>query len=648
MNGLPVALAEALVVQLLLVLCYVFPPMFALRLWRTGDSRCWLDGIVAALCVQSVLGFLWNVFTPAPMGIEALLYVMVWIGVAVWRGAHTPSSPVPVSTDRLLWLLVTLAVVVRLIHPLQTFALGQSDAYSHWQFIFDVLERGRLRHVVYPSGYHWVLALPVWIGGIDPYLMARFGGAFAAALLVMAVYALGDALGGRRTARIVAWFVAVCPLAWWLLKTGIGVFPNQFGLLLLPCIWLAYLRWLERPSALTGTSLLLLLAGLATSAPLFLLDVAILLAVHQCAVWARADAAVRRRSARCAVWVFVAAVVPVALMLAVAGLRPVLNSLSAIAGGLSFDLPPDDPRQIPYLLNALVRDFFLPKRAVFQLSAVSAMSGVLAIGFTALAVAGWRRRRMDWLLVGAWGLLAALQTGWGILQFTRYQRAGWQLFLALAVGGALAVTLPLWTNHRIFRLAVRTAIVALTVVCFMVPPGHRPMHSAAESELVDFMRAFSRQVLRTRDLPVPRVLYEPRLPESLHLGGHRRLFLLSRRYTGFSRGQGDPVYAALGLRQGIKIRPLGRGEWSEPDDECPVLIVLDRPAVHAVEQLGLTARLNAALAEASLSGTVPVDAAHREAEEFLGRLDPAAWRITRVSIAPALEAILAEPIPRDP
>ena len=274
---------------------------------------------------------------------------------------------------------------------------------------------------------------------------------------------------------------------------------------------------------------------------------------------------------------------------------------------------------------------------------MSAISGVLAAGFAFLTAMGWRRKRMDWLLAGLWGCIAALQTGWGILQFSRYQRAGWQLLIVVALGGAMLAALPAWARRAPVQRARAAAVALLTLAAFALPPHHRPLHSAAESTLVDFMRAIPRHMLPARGYAVRRVLDEPEWPAVFTLQDDRAINVLSRRYTGFTRGQGDPVYAALGARIGIAMHPLGRGVLLEPHPLRQHLVVYDEPAVTSTAQLGFAARLDAALAGASLAVSATAEEARREADAFLVRVEAAGWRLERVTLAPTLEVVLATP-----
>lgn len=629
-------LLEALLVQFLLLSCYVAPPFLAFRLWRARGLTPWLMGIAGAMCLQSALGWMWNQFAPGPLWMQPFAYALVWLGVAGVVRAP-PGDDAADAPDRWLWMLLALAFALRMVDPLRTAALGQSDAYSHWQFIFDVVEKGRVRNAVYPPGYHWVLGLPTMLSGLDPYLMARFGGAFAGTLLVAALYALAERMAGRTAARWAAWFAGLCPAAWWLIKTGVGVFPNQFGLLLLACAWLAYLRWLSAPSRRALTPLVIVVAGMATATPMFLLDLALVLGLHQALVLLRASSAERRRAALL-VGLGVVSAIPLVFLLMRAGPDSLRHTVVALTGAL----PPhtgDAAFTVPELLGVLTRDFFSIKRSGLGSPLFSAAAAVLAALFTAGLAASLRRRRTDVALLSLWGLLAALQTGWGVLQFEHYQRAGWQLMMAVAL-------LVGWIAHRLpvargLTLAGLAALV--TVGSFVMYPRHQLLHSAAEPELVTFLRAVAREQRILHDKTPARVIATPRLPDGMTLHVRRGLTILARRYTGFTRGQGDPVYAALGHRDGTEIRPLGAGAPLELKPRRQYLLIRDEAPPPPA---GLSARMNAALAAMAAPRPERIAAAHRELDGILAGVDPAQWTVHRHALAPALEVYLL--LPREP
>ena len=630
-------LLEALMVQVLLAACYVVPPFLALRLWRARGVHASLIGIVGAMCLQSALGWVWNQFAPGPLWTQPLAYVAAWLAVAFVVRAPPGDEGEAGARDRWLWLLLALAFALRMIDPLRTAALGQSDAYSHWQFIFDVVEKGRVRNAVYPPGYHWVMGMPAMLGGIDPYLMARFGGAFAGTLLVAALYALAHRVAGLSAARWTAWFAGLCPAAWWLIKTGVGVFPNQFGLLLLACVWLAYLRWLAHPSKGSILWMGLFLAGLATAAPMFLIDVALAVGLHQITMVFRASAPERRRA------VFLLGLgalsaLPLAFLLTRAGPDSLRHTVVALTGALPAH-EGDASFSTAKLVGVLVRDFLSVKRSGLGSPLFSVAAATLAAIFAAGVLASLRRRQPDAALLSLWGLLAAVQTGWGVLQFEHYQRAGWQLMMAVSL-------LVGWVASRIPAargLPVGALAALLTIGSFAVYPRHQLLHSAAESELVNFLRAVARDRRLAHDIAPARVIAAPQLPIGMTLHVRRGLTILARRYTGFTRGQGDPVYAALGHRDGTEIRPLGVGAELTFNPRRQYLLIRDEAPP---PPSGLSARLNAALAAMAAPKSERIAAAHQEIESALAGLDASVWTIHHVTPAPGLDVYLL--LPRAP
>ena len=141
---------------------------------------------------------------------------------------------------------IILAVAVRSIDPIQHMALGQSDAYSHLQFLRNVMDTGFVHNVMYPPGYHWILSLPTAAFHLDPYLVARYGGAFFGAGLVLAVYVFVKSVASQPAPIFSAFFVSCFPGLYLLQKTGVGAFANQLGLFFIPVVFYFYIMTEEQ------------------------------------------------------------------------------------------------------------------------------------------------------------------------------------------------------------------------------------------------------------------------------------------------------------------------------------------------------------------------------------------------------------------
>jgi hypothetical protein len=276
---------DSLIVLATFAAIYLIPPLLALRRFQPPANLTSLCVISAGLGLssQALLGFFWNHFVShAPIS-EGVAYFLFWltIGLALhWWPMSTQSPPSPLSAQRttldaptLLPLILLGAIILRSLDALNHASLGQSDAYTHLQFLRDVCQQGQIRNIVYPPGYAWVLALPVMTFNLDAYLVARYVGPFFGALLVATLYLLG-----RRHSQVAglyaAFLSAICPLFYPLIKTGMGAFANQLGLFLLPLALLLYLMEARFLFAI-------ILLGLTVTVPLFVFTLLLLIGVHR-------------------------------------------------------------------------------------------------------------------------------------------------------------------------------------------------------------------------------------------------------------------------------------------------------------------------------------------------------------------------------
>ena len=157
-----------LVIVLLACSLSLVVPTLRTALWLS-EEKSWpnilLVAIILGLASQGFLGFAWNHFLLSGISLEITLYFLVWLIITVILSLSQRRPPRSSKFSRsredfLLIGLIILAVTVRSIHPLQHMALGQSDAYSHLQFLRNIVDSGFIHNVMYPPGYHWILALP--------------------------------------------------------------------------------------------------------------------------------------------------------------------------------------------------------------------------------------------------------------------------------------------------------------------------------------------------------------------------------------------------------------------------------------------------------------------------------------------------------
>lgn len=639
------ALGDAVLALAPLAILYGWLPCWAAGVRRSSDPAHILAAIVGSMCLQAVLGWCWNLWRIGPPMLEISAYAAVLLA-AGWIARRRGWIPAPtgVTLDAPLALICLAGAALRLVHPLLTPALGQSDAYSHLQFIGDILERGHIRNPAYPPGYHWVMMVPAALG-VEAHVVARFGGAWCGLLMPLAFHVLLRDRAGRIPALLAAWAVACCPVFMLLIKTGVGVYPNQFGLLLVPCALHAYLRWVEAPGAARAGCGLVPLFGLAISAPMMLADLG-LVVVAERAWWLVAGG---RRGRR---WLWALGLIGILLALLVAwqvgrtGYDRLAATVTALTGrGLAAE------SAVPALaaLGVLLRDFLSIKRWGLGLTALDAAAAASAVLFALLLGKGWRDRRADLVAAASWGLLALGQTVLGVLQFSRYQRAGWQLLEAAAWTGAL---LAAWWLGRLLitrsglRRAVVLVVLVMTVVSFAQYPRHRVFHSRSEAALVGLFRAVERCYARDQGVRPPWSFTPAELPAGMDLYPKNALTVLIRPFTGFTRGQGDPTHALLRRRPGIAIAAIGDGrapvrlEWPRQ-----YLLLVDEPSVKTAAELGAAARLQDDLAREFVQVQDRARRAREDAAAILAGVDAARWRTVPLHLAPGLDAWFLQPLP---
>ena len=490
----PLQLVQVTGIQMLL---YLLLPAWTLVRFRWRDAgEVLFAALVAGLASAALWGRVCN-GSGIGMAPATAIWIGAWIGAGAWVRWKKRAAE-PLRWDGVLAAILLLAWAVRMLHPLQTWALGQSDAYSHLGFLRDVLENGQVGNGDYPPAYSWVLAFPAWLLHGHPYWMARFGGAFFGAGLALGAYALLAQVRGRAAGLAAAALVAGCPAFVLLQKTGVGCFANQLGLLLIPAALWAYVSgrrgWLA-----------FALAALAVAVPMMLLHAVLLLAVL---VLTDRDAGSTRF-----VWLGILALA-VVLALGIAFRLPPARGM-VIAAMLTgqYGLMESAGAGWSEILRTLAADFFAVKRVGYVSGLLDVLAATTTAAFALALAVGWLKRAAAWRLVGAWGLLTSVNVHLGLFQFTNYQREGWSLLLAAAALGALVFDV-LWRTwaSRNGRSFLGVGLAAVSLAGLALPPEHVPAMGTAESDVVRFLLSLD--------------------PEAA---------VLARNMSGFESGQGDVV-----------------------------------------------------------------------------------------------------------
>lgn len=540
---LALRLADALTVGAALAAVYVAVPRL---LWPDWFRRDALGCVLAAASLQALLGLLWSVTVEEHPGLEVATWFAVMALPAFWQYQRARLAFTPVPFDRVLALIVLAGVALRWVHPMLTATLGQSDAYSHLQFLRDYVAEADLRHPYYPAGFHALLALPTWLFSLDPYLVARYGGAFSGALLILVLGRFAGACSGQASAiRYAALLVACNPVAYLLAKTGVGVFPNQWGLVLLPFSLLGYARLRAREPGVMGWRLGLL--GLAVSVPLLLTDLIQVILLDLLVGGLRREWKLQTGVGWLVGGVVVACLAG-SLPFVNLGQGSLLHTMSMLIGNEG------SLHSVPDAVLVTIKNYVSIKRWGFDhVWGDLALLG-LAAGFLIALVMALRKQNFALRVLSLWGLLAVLQTGLGLFQFASYQRAGWQLLAAaIVLGGMVLAALPAeWARGRL-RALIAAGVGVGAVLAFLMPPAHPSLHSASESEMLTVTRALSRRQI---PLSVGRPLAWER-PESMDmfrdLDPERRTYLLVRSFAAFTTGQGDPVAAMVDNGSNLEV-----------------------------------------------------------------------------------------------
>lgn len=577
-------IGNLLIVILACGLSLIVPPLRT-ALWLSKE-KSWPDilliALVLGLASQGVLGFIWNHFLRAGIYLEITIYLFWWLIITVivsffQRRQSLSSNLLMVKEDYCLIGLIILAVAVRSIHPLQHMALGQSDAYSHLQFLRNVVDTGFVHNVMYPPGYHWILSLPTAAFHLDPYLVARYGGAFFGAGLVLAVYVLVKSIAIQPAPIFSAFLVSCFPGLNLLLKTGVGTFANQLGLFFIPAIFYFYIITEEkkfRESPMAYALLALSLMGLSISVPMMLIHVLLILFIVRMSVFI-----INREKWLSQTGVLVCLVMPAIILLSLHLIHvgPVYQqkTIELITAGTSMNsslsLSAKSMDTVPFYLAdfagflksisnhpviSLAFDFFSRKRWGIGHVAANSIGCMILIIFGISLWYGFIGKRMGWVMLGFWGIVASVQTLTGILQFSGYQREGWSLLIVVAclsgiVGGAIYRWGRKWV---VFKAVVFTTILLSILGSFLYPPVHELRASCAEDEIIRVVRDISQRYTETGYLSI---MGKPVISDQAFtavLSSHLPLTIVTRKITGWhDSNQGELVPTVIHSQKILQV-----------------------------------------------------------------------------------------------
>lgn len=497
---------------------YFIPPWITVR--HIAPREPWAARLfwsaMLAISSQTILGFIWSLYVRKNSKIEVALWLTGWLiasTLLAFRAPPLPSTPArrfPAPSTLLLLAILAGALLTRCLHPLQTAALGQSDAYSHLQFIQAIISDAHLFNPMYPPGHALSMSLPAIIFNIDPYLIARFGGAVTGVLLVLGAYLFAFQLSRSKAAAFAAaFFIAFFPPLNLLAKTSVGLFASQLGLCYILVILVLYSRWALSNFQFNrqATLLSIAMAAMIITTPLMLIHLFMIMGItgiiicfcrsprphgHPCSPWT-----ILRRATLMAMPALLAISLhlvkaqkanPASLVITqheLAPQKPAANKHRPATTHQAQNVRPAPPSPL-----LIVADFAKIKRTGYHNAFMDITTSAITIACAGLLFIGWRRRSIPVLVLGVWGTLTSIQALTGLFQFSLFQREGWSLLIATTILGGW--TFGLAWPHLSDRPAAKWIIAAIMILSLAAtcwrPPRHTDFVSSAESDIVDVIR----------------------------------------------------------------------------------------------------------------------------------------------------------------
>ncbi|MHB1133015.1 MAG: DUF6541 family protein [Chloroflexota bacterium] len=383
-------------------------------------------------------------------------------GILVWRFAargglaRRPRWGWP-SPAGAAYLATGAALVLRFVHARDLALPMWVDSVHHTLISRLIVQSGTLpadygslipaQPFNYHFGFHTVVAITCWLGGLEVDEAVLFVGQLLNGLVVLPTYLLASRLCGDRRAGLVAGMIAGLVTTMPAYYVSWGRYPQLAGLLLLPAaivVWrLCWQGLEERPRASFSPAPVLLAALLAAGLVLVHPRVALLFAS-----WVLAEAAVlvvagRRQPAT--IWRLALVSLGVAA-LSVVVLWPWLFRLALSSPGALLLLPEESPAAFPFALLT---------------SGADGLVLAAALGGAVLGLA--RRRRVAILLIAWLGLsLLVANPHWLRLPLNPLLGNGAlaiALFLPLAtLSGLLSREILLLLRFGDWRPAARAAL----------------------------------------------------------------------------------------------------------------------------------------------------------------------------------------------
>ncbi len=660
-------LIQCLIVNGSLALLLLCPFLAAARILTR--NKPWQETVLLAMVlgcsVQAAMGLLWTHLLRGHPGSEPFVYflfcVVLSLFLFVFRGdrAGWKKNDGCRSSHAVLLLILMAAFVVRSIHPLQTFALGQSDAYTHLHYLNYIVQQGFLANGVYPSGYHWILALPVLLLHLDPYTVARFGGAFLGTGMVLGVYVFLNRLFERRAAIVGSLFAACFPGMMLLMKTGVGTFANQFGIFLIPCLLYGYTSAIGKEKNGEGRALLLAASlGIAASVPMMFIHILIIFSVERFfALFQNREQWLRQTSKGLGLCLPAILLIIFHFSQAGAGQRfqtaqiltdygerdkvvtaAIISKVDA-AGSRFSDTGKRIVQQItrsPYF--TLLVDFFSMKRVGYGNVKMDGMALCLLAMFVFCIGLGIYRQNTGLLILGIWGGLTSVQAATGFLQFSSYQREGWSLLVAVCCLVGVAGSFILQDVWKYFFM--QAVLLLFACFCFFWSVVHPPAHPALQSSAEDLLIRTVRYLDSCHGKQPPEFhelcsLLDPALP----------VILVSRKFVGWSN-QGELIPNVLPAGSNMQTLLVNGRQGADSlqfDANNQYVVLLDKEQKqNAAELFSAFAMVSPELVKGVLLQQKFMYRANGFILSYLKTLDTKRWKVREVALSNTLSVYVVQ------
>lgn len=659
---------------LALLIVLPFIPVAGILLRQERLPSVLLAAFVLGCSLQSVLGTFWSrILGRAPAGELILISIIgsaCLLGGAAWMWVRQkPKFRWRVGKDDALLLLIILAaLVVRSIHPMEAAFLGQSDAYTHLHYLHNIADNGYLINPAYPPGYHWILALPVMVFSIDPYWVARFGGVFFGVGLVLAIYVLTAYLFNRRAALFSSFLAACFPPMTLLMKNGVGVFANQLGLFLLPCILLFYFQIVAKQNG-GGWGIIFLfslsLCALVASVPMIFFHLFFIILIDRLLTILVTPSSWFSKTVQIFVFTIPAICMlffhvsqlgshqrykTATILMDYSEKRKQVKKMANKVEAVVARYAPGDNRMVKKLIDSpyirLATDYFMVKRIGFGNAYLNA-TGCLLLGiFLAFIGYGIVKQQLAAMLIGIWGALTSTQAATGFLQFSSYQREAWSLLIVTCcMGGVLADRIfQLGAKSMVFKLAIGACVISSLAWAVVHPPRHPMIQSGAEDTLIRSVRFLGQTPETLADLCGSRE--DSRCEIVKHLNPELPLVLVTRKLLGWDN-QGEIVANVLQRESQVSALAIReRHKNVDLDSSRQYIFIIDKPAkLKPKQQTSAYAMVSPRMVRASMKHNRYLARINRKIIKLIKNLPAETWQTQAVPISPELTAYVVTPNP---